>query len=335
MQFAWPEAFYLLGLVPGLGAFFWWTARRKRRAEKMLGGGGLFDRLTRHVSPVRERVKLLLLLTAVFFLVLAIARPQWGQGAQEVVAHGVDVFLVIDTSFSMDATDVAPSRMARARYIASGLMDRLQGNRVGLVAFSGSAFVACPLTFDYGAARIFLDTVDTGVVPEPGTDIAEAIRGAERGFVARDSKYRVIVLLTDGEQQSGDVLEVAKKARDEGIVIHAVGVGTPRGEPIPVRNERGEVTDYVRDEAGQPVLSRLDETTLSEIARMTNGSYHRVSTRDEEIESVASQILKMEGEDLESALRTRYQERFTWPLGVALALLLSDALIGRRRREAA
>jgi Ca-activated chloride channel family protein len=268
----------------------------------------------------------------VFFLVLAIARPQWGQGTDEVVAKGVDVFLVLDTSFSMDATDVAPSRMERARYIASALIDRLQGNRIGLIVFSGSAFIQCPLTLDYGAAKIFLDTVGTGVVPEPGTDILQALERASRGFVARDSKFRVVVLLTDGEETEGSALGVAKKAREEGIVIHTIGVGTPGGEPIPVRNENGDVTDYIRDESGQPVLSRLGEETLSKIALETGGKYFRISEQDQEIDEIASLVAGMEGEELESQLFRRFQERFYWPLGFALSFLLAESLVPRERR---
>ena len=190
-----------------------------------------------------------------------------------------------------------------------------------------------PLTLDYGAVRIFLDTVTTGIVPEPGTNIVQAIEAAKRGFVSRNSKHKVIVLLTDGEQQTGDVISVAEQARDEGIVIHTIGVGTPGGEPIPVLNERGEVSDYVRDESGQPVVSRLDEETLSELALTTGGKYFRVSGQDEEIEGIGTLIMGMEGEDLESQLFTRYQERFYWPLAIALTLLVVDTVLSRQQRE--
>ena len=333
MQFATPDAFYLWLLLPALAWFLVWSKKRRRKAIEKLGELALLDRLSLRVSATRDRVKPALVGAAVFFLVLALARPQWGQGEQEVFARGVDVFLVLDTSFSMDATDVAPSRMERARYIASQLMDRLQGNRLGLVVFSGTSFVQCPLTLDYGAARIFLDIVATGIIPEPGTNIVQAIEAAKRGFVSRNATHRVIVLLTDGEQQSGDVLAVAEEARQDGIVIHAVGVGTPGGEPIPVRNERGEVSDYVRDAEGQPVLSRLDEKTLSELALVTGGEYFRVSEKDEEIEGIASLVMGMEGADLESQLFTRYRERYYWPLALALAFLLADTLLAREQRE--
>jgi Ca-activated chloride channel family protein len=332
MQFAAPDAFYGLLLLPALLGFLLWSNRRRARAAERLGEPGLIGRLALGVSRARDRWKASLLLVSVFFLVLAIARPQWGQGTDEVSARGVDVFLVLDTSFSMDATDVAPSRMERARYIASALIEKLRGNRVGLIVFSGTAFVQCPLTLDYGAARIFLDTVGTGVVPEPGTDILQALEAASRGFVARDSKFKVVVLLTDGEETEGSAVGVAQKARDEGIVIHTVGVGTPGGEPIPMRNENGEVTDYIRDDSGQPVLSRLDEETLSRIAFETGGEYFRISERDQEIEKIAGLISGMEGEELESQLFRRYQERYYWPLGFALSFLLAEALLPRERK---
>jgi Ca-activated chloride channel family protein len=332
MQFADSDAFYWLLLLPALVGFFSFAARRRKGLVSTLGEPALVERLSPGVSRLRERVKSALVLSGIFFLVLALARPQWGQGADEVVARGVDVFLVLDTSFSMDATDVAPSRLERARYIADELMNRLRGNRIGLIVFSGSAFTQCPLTLDYGAAKIFLDKVTTGVVPEPGTDIVRALEAAERGFAAESSQFKVVVLLTDGEQNDGNAVKAAEAARERGILIHTVGVGTPGGEPIPVRNERGEVADYVRDESGQPVLSRLDEETLSRIALTTGGKYFRISERDSEIEEIASLVSGMEGAELESKLFRRFQERYYWPLGVALLLLVVDTAVSRRRR---
>jgi Ca-activated chloride channel family protein len=332
MQFATPSAFYGLLLLPALVFFLVWSGRRKGKAGQQFAEPSLLERLSLGVGRGRDRWKASLLLVGVFFIVLAIARPQWGQGTDEVVARGVDVFIVLDTSFSMDATDVAPSRMERARYIASALVERLQGNRIGLIVFSGTAFVQCPLTLDYGAAKIFLDTVGTGVVPEPGTDILQALEAASRGFVARDSKFKVAVLLTDGEETEGSAVGVAEKARDEGIVIHTVGVGTPGGEPIPVKNESGDVTDYIRDDSGQPVLSRLGEETLSRIALETGGKYFRISEQDQEIDEIAGLVAGMEGEELESQLFRRFQERYYWPLSFALLFLLAEALVPRERR---
>ena len=333
MQFANPSSFYLLLFLPALVAFFIWSGRHKRKTAARLGDMDLIGKLSASASPLQDRVKSALLLLSFFFFVLALARPQWGQKTEEVVRSGVDVFVALDTSFSMDATDVVPSRLEKARHIASELMDRLQGNRIGLIVFAGGAFVQCPLTLDYGAARIFLDAVSTGVVPEPGSNIARALEAARRGFVAKESKFKVILLLTDGEQHEGDPVAAAGKAREEGIVIHAVGVGTPGGDPIPVHDERGAVVDYKRDESGQPVLSRLDEDSLGRIALTTGGKYFRATDRESEVEEIAELVAGMEGKELTSKMFTRYEERFYWPLGIAILFLIAETVIPRRRRQ--
>jgi Ca-activated chloride channel family protein len=334
MQFANLSAFYLLWLVPLLGILFVWSGRRKRKAAAQFADLDLVAKLAPRVSPPLDRLKTALFLCAIFFLVLALARPQWGEKEEQVVRSGVDIFLAIDTSLSMAATDVVPSRMEKARHVASALIEELQGNRIGLIVFAGGAFVQCPLTLDYGAARIFLDAIETGIVPELGTNIARALEAARRGFVAKESKYKVVILLTDGEQHEGDPTTVADKARDEGVVIHAVGVGTPGGDPIPIRNSQGEVVDYKRDQAGQPVLSRLDEETLSRVAMATDGKYFRATDQEGEVEEIADLVNAMEGKELQSKLFTQYEERFYWPLGIAILFLAGESAVPRRRGAA-
>jgi len=333
MQFANLSALHLLWLVPLLGVLFLWSGRRKRKAVAAFGDRDLVAKLARAVSPARDRIKSGLVLGGVFFLVLALARPQWGQRTEEVVRSGVDVFIALDTSLSMAATDVAPSRLEKARHIASSLIDHLEGNRVGLIVFAGSAFVQCPLTLDDGAARIFLDAVTTGAVPEAGTNVASALEAARRGFVSKETKYKVVILITDGEQHEGDPLAVTEQAREEGVVIHTVGVGTAAGDPIPIRNSQGEITDYKRDEAGQPVLSRLDEDSLGRIALASGGKYFRASDDETEVEEIADLVASMESKELTSQLFTRYEERYYWPLGFALALLIAESAIPRGRRR--
>ena len=337
MQFANLSALYFLWLVPLLGALYLWSARRKRKATAAFGDQSLMAKLSQSLSPVRDRLKSGLVLAGVFFLVLALARPQWGERTEEVVRTGVDVFIALDTSLSMDATDVAPSRLEKARHMAANLIDRLQGNRVGLIVFAGSAFVQCPLTLDDGAVRIFLDSVSTGAVAATGTNVASAIDAARRGFVSKESKYKVVVLLTDGEHHEGDPMEVAEQARQEGVVIHTVGVGTAAGDPIPIRNSQGEITDYKRDEAGQPVLSRLDEDSLARIALASGGEYFRASDGETEVEEIAELVVSMESKELTAQLFTRYEERYYWPLGFAVAFLIAESAIprGRRRKKEA
>ena len=337
MQFANLSALYFLWLVPLLGALFLWSVRRKRKATAAFGDQSLMAKLSQSVSPVRDRLKSGLVLAGVFFLVLALARPQWGERTEEVVRTGVDVFIALDTSLSMDATDVAPSRLEKARHMAANLIDHLQGNRVGLIVFAGSAFVQCPLTLDDGAVRIFLDSVSTGAVAATGTNVASAIDAARRGFVSKESKYKVVVLLTDGEHHEGDPMEVVEQARQEGVVIHTVGVGTAAGDPIPIRDSQGEITDYKRDEAGQPVLSRLDEDSLIRIALASGGEYFRAGDEETEVEEIAELVASMESKELTAQLFTRYEERYYWPLGFAVAFLIAESAIprGRRRKKEA
>ena len=329
MQFANLSALYLLWLVPALVALSIWSGRRKRRAITVFGDAELVSKLSRAVSPLLDKLKGGLILATAFFLVLAIARPQWGEKTEEVVRSGVDVFIAVDTSLSMAATDIVPSRMEKARHLAAALAKQLQGNRVGLIVFAGSAFVQCPLTLDDGAVMIFLDAVGTGVVPEAGTNVASAIDAARRGFVSKESKHKVVILLTDGEQHEGESADVARKAREEGVVVHTIGVGTAAGDPIPIRNSKGEITDYKRDAAGQPVLSRLDEQSLGRVALATGGKYFRATDRETEVEEIGELIASMESKELRSQLFTRYEERFYWPLGFAIVFLIADTAIPR------
>ena len=234
----------------------------------------------------------------------------------------MDVLFALDTSFSMDARDVPPSRMERARYIAASLLDQLAGNRVGIVAFSGAAFTQCPLTHDLAAVRTLLAGIATGAVESPGTNLAAMVEEAVRAFERQESRHRVVVLLTDGQQDDlrvTPVAEVAGRASGAGVLILAVGVGTSSGATIPVAAESGPT--LMRDGAGAPIVSRLDAAALSELAARTGGSYFEVSPDDREIRAIAGRIGRMEGAELGDQVATRYRERFWIPLGGAAAAL--------------
>ena len=262
------------------------------------------------------------------FLLTAAARPQWGREEREVTLAGVDVILAIDTSFSMDARDVAPSRMERARYIAASLLERLPGNRVGIVAFSGTAFTSCPLTPDLGAVRTLLAGVATGAVESPGTNLAAMMEEAVRAFEREESAARVVVLLTDGQQDDlrlTPVAEVAETANAAGITVLAVGVGTSGGATIPVPADGGPT--LMRDSAGSPIVSRLDTDTLSRLAALTGGAFHEVSPDDREIEGVAGRIAGLAGGELGEEVVRRYREQFWIPVGLAAAALFAYGVL--------
>lgn len=334
MRFGTPAALFLLLLFPLGAALVYGAVRRGRRVLGRFGTRA--PALVEGGNGTRRRVRDLLLLGAVLLLGTAAARPQWGRQEQEVTLVGVDVVLAMDTSFSMDARDVAPSRMERARYIAGELLDRLVGNRVGIVAFSGTAFTQCPLTHDLGAVHTLLSGIATGAVESPGTNLAAMIEEAARAFERQESRHRVVVLLTDGQQDDlrvAEIAEVARTATDHDIVVLPVGVGTPAGATIPAASEAGPT--LMRDAGGSPIVSRLDRAALSELAALTGGVFFEVSSDDREIEGLTARIAGIEGGELGAQISRRYHERFWIPAGLAVAAMTAAGLAGpsRRRRD--
>ena len=334
MRFGAPAALALLLLFPLAGALLYWGVRRGRTALTRFGTRA--PALVERGNRTRRRFRELLLLAAVFLLATAAARPQWGREEQEVTLVGVDVVLAIDTSFSMDARDVAPSRMERARYIAGRLLDRMVGNRVGIVAFAGTAFTQCPLTHDLAAVRTLLAGIATGAVESPGTSLAAMIEEAARAFERQESRHRVVVVLTDGQQDDlriTSVADIAQTASAQEIVVLPVGVGTPGGGTIPATSDSGPT--LMRDAAGTPIVSRLDRASLSELAALTGGVYFEVSSDDREIDGIAARIGGMEGGELGARISRRYRERFWIPAGLAVAALIGAGCVApaaRRRR---
>jgi len=335
MRFAAPEYLWLLLGLPVLVALFVMSFRRRRRALEAFGDLGLVRRLAASASLERRAVKAGLVALASFFLVLALARPQWGSRLETVTRRGEDVIVAVDTSLSMLAEDVKPNRMAQARAAVGTLIDLLQGDRIGIVAFSGRAYVACPLTLDYAAAGLFVDLLDPELIPVHGTAIAEAIRTSIRAFQGNDRRYRVLILITDGEDHEGDVEAAARAAASEGIVVYAVGIGGTAGEPIPLRNARGDVVGYKEDRDHRKVTSRLGESALESIALTTGGKYYRSTPEGNELRAIYKEIAGMDQKALSARLHTAYEERYQLPLAAAVLLLLLEAAVPERRRAAA
>jgi len=336
MRFGSPEFLHLLWLVPLIAGFFFLVQRRRRIRLERFAGHELLGRLSRSAGGERTVIRYLLFLLALTFLILAASRPMWGTRINEVARRGVDVIIAMDTSLSMDAEDIKPSRLRKAKLEMSGLVDRLRGDRVGLVAFAGTAFVQCPLTLDHSAAKMFLEIMDTGLIPRPGTALGRAIDTSAEAFRSRERKYKVLVLLTDGEDHEGDPVAAARAAAEEGVVIHTVGIGSPAGEPIPMRDEQGKISGYKKDRGGEVVTSRLDEETLRAIAGATGGLYVRATQGEVELDTLVAEIAGMEKRELQSRMHAGLEERFQYPLALALLLLtawLAIPDLGRRRRS--
>lgn len=335
MRLAEPFYLWALLILPVFWLFYLWLEGRRKRALSRFGDLGLIGRLAEGFSPRARRWKQALILLAVALMVLALARPQWGKKMEMVRREGLDLIVAIDVSASMLAADMPPSRLAKAKSETAGLIDLLKGDRIGLVVFSGDAYVQCPLTLDYSAAKMFLANIDYGAVPKAGTAVGEAIRRAVSAFVQKERKYKVLLLITDGEDtHESDPLAAAEEAHKAGVKIYTIGVGTPAGEPIPVRNSAGQVSGYKKDESGQVVMSRLDEATLQEIAVKTGGKYYRATAGELELDKIFDDISKMERKELTGKFLARWEERFGVFLAVALALLCVEFLLNERRRVA-
>jgi Ca-activated chloride channel family protein len=245
--------------------------------------------------------------------------------------EGVEVMVALDVSASMMAEDIKPNRLARAKLTIEELMGHLGGNEIGLVVFSGAAFVQFPLTADVNTARAFLDSAGPWSISRPGTALSEAIHVALEGFPEERATSRVILLLTDGESHEGDPLAAAREATQQDVIIHAIGFGSPRGEPVPIRDANGALVGYKRDEQDQTILSRLDEVTLQQVAVETGGLCFRASAAGQEVDAIVDAIARLETGEREGQFETEGVERSEWFAGGAVLALVAGLLIPDRR----
>ncbi|MCX7045889.1 MAG: VWA domain-containing protein [Candidatus Sumerlaeota bacterium] len=337
MRFEYDKILFLLFTLPLMGLFFWWVLQRKRRLLERFAGVKVIERLIETTSRRKQIAKMAGLGLAIAFIIIALARPQWGAHTRPIEKKGVDIMIAIDTSRSMLARDIPPNRLTRAKQELRGLIRRMRGDRVGIVVFAGTAFVQCPLTLDYGLAMDILDGINENTVPVQGTAIGTAVRMATQAFRRASSentkldqtKVRgVLVLLTDGEDQGTDPLGAADEAAKEKIQIYAIGIGTPQGNPIP------QGGDFKKDPEGNPVNTRLNPETLEKIALKTGGKYiEGKPSGDLELEEVYSSISQLDKKLEESKTYTIYEERFAWFLLIA-ALLLAWELTQNDRQKA-
>lgn len=349
MRIGRPESLWLLWLVPAAAAFCLYGFRRKRRLLARFASPELLPRLAGGVSRPRQAGKALLVLVGLAAALLSLAGLQYGFAWEEVQRRGVDLVVALDVSNSMRVEDAEAggrlSRLERARREIVDLLRLAEGDRVGLVAFAGTAFVECPLTLDYGAAEIFLSALDTDLIPVQGTALADAIRtslrtfeglGAFEGLEGTGEKAagggsRAILLITDGEDHEGDVMAAAEEAKAAGVKIFAIGIGRDEGAPIPAPDG-----GFRRDQRGEVILSRLDEPTLQKIALATGGRYVRSVTGDVDLEQIYAQGIKatLEDRELGTRRRQRWHDRFQWALALALAALMLEPLVPERVRAA-
>ncbi len=311
--------------------FYVWAARARRAAMERFAHKELLEQLSSRLDYGKRFLKTLLMILAVAFIIFALMRPQWGFHWEEVKRKGVDILIALDTSKSMLAEDVKPSRFQRSKLAIRDLVRRLKGDRIGLIAFSGSAFLQCPLTLDYGGFLLSLDNTGIDTIPKGGTSITSAIREAIKSYEGGQKKYKVLVIITDGEDHEGDPEQAAEEARKDGIAIFCIGIGTKEGDIIPVTDESGQKS-YLKDNQGNVVKSRLDETSLQKIALKTGGVYVRATNAEFGLDMIyRDRISKMEKRELETKMNKHYEERFQLFLWIALLLLAVEYCISENK----
>ncbi len=333
MQFANADILYWTFALVGLAALLFFGSKARQRGVFLF----VEKKLLNDISPFWDRGAVIwknVLIVTVFLLsIIALARPQWGFEWQEVRREGIDILLIIDTSKSMLAADVKPNRLERTKLAVKDLIQKLNGDRIGLIAFAGDAFLACPLTVDYSGFMLALDDLSTNTIPRGGTNIGEAIKEAIRGYEKDASKYKAIIVVTDGDNLEGDPLLVAKKAKEAGIKIYCVGIGTKDGELIQIRNDKGEL-EFLKDSSGNFVKSRLNEDLLQQIALTTDAAYVRASGAEFGLDVIyEKELSKLEKRDFKEKKEKKYFERFQIPLGVAIFLLVLETCLNTRKRK--
>jgi Ca-activated chloride channel family protein len=327
-----PYYLYLLISVPLLlsgGLWLWWW---QRRSQRKFGDREMLKRLAPERSKVKPIVKLIIMLLVFASLSLALVNPKVGSKLETVKREGVDIVFALDVSKSMLVGDVQPDRLLKARQIISRTLDNLVSDRVGMIIYAGRAYPQLPITTDYDAARMFLNSANSDLIPSQGTAIAEAIELASEYFDDEDQKNRLLVILTDGEDHEEGYQEAARAAAERGIRIISVGIGTRRGGPIPeMRN--GQMVGYKKDRSGEVVISHLHPEVLQEIASLTKGEYLDGSSTRKTVEGIMSVINEMEKKEFEAQLFADYEDQFQWFLGLALLLLVMDIFILDRKTQ--
>lgn len=331
VKFSYLWLIWFLPLIPLVWGLQWRFRRNQKRALEEYAGKNLYPRLLEDSQLSRKRRKQQLLLLALCFIGLALIGPKMGRKLREVKRKGVDIIIAFDTSISMNAEDVKPNRLMRAKYETGKFINQLRGDRVGLVAFAGISYLQCPLTLDYSAAKLFLDVIDTGVIGTQGTAIADALETALKAFKTKEKKHKVIIVISDGEDHEGNLDAVMETVKDEGVVVYSVGVGSLTGAPIPMVNSKTGEFEFKRDRTNRVVTTALEESTLREIAALSGGKYYNLSTDADVFTKIYNEILQMERKDIRSHEYTDYQERYQLLLVIGIGLYLISLIMSEKR----
>lgn len=327
-----PEMTWLLLLVPVILLLYLSMRRWKNKSMQKFGDQRLVRRLFPDVSITRPAIKFILILTAFIFLVAGITGPLIGSRLEEVKRKGADLIIALDVSNSMLAEDLRPSRLERARQAISRLIDRLEGDRIGIVVFAGDAYMQLPVTTDYGAAKLFLASIEPDMIPKQGTAIGAAIDLASEAFADTTRKHSAIIIISDGENHEDDAVDAAKNAAGQGIRIYTVGMGSSEGAPIPVYNN-GVKVGYRQDQNGNTILSKMNPAMLSEVAEAGKGRFVRAGGNDDGLDAVLKELDALDKKEFKAKMYTDYENQFQYFIGFGLFLLLLEFALGERKSK--
>ena len=330
-RFAHPEYFYLMLVIPAFVVLFILSRLNRLRSLRLFGDRALIAQLMPSASGNRPFIKFTVWMLALAFIIGALAQPQFGSKLVTSKRKGVELIIALDVSNSMMAEDIKPNRLERAKRAIAKLTERLRNDKIGLIVFAGQAYVQLPITTDYVSAKLFLDAINTGIVPVQGTAIGAAIQMAVKSFTPQFTGSKAVIVITDGENHEDDAIGAAKEALEKKIIVHTIGMGLPQGAPIPVGGAGSR--DFLKDKQNNIVVTKLDENMLTQIATTGGGTYIRANNAEVGLNNLFNEIEKMEKSELNSRDYSEYNDQFPLFLTLALVLILIDFMILDRKNK--
>lgn len=331
LRFGNSEFLWGLILIPILTLFYVWSRIARKRALRRFGSEDILKFLMPFASRSRPMFKFFTLMLALAFVIVGLARPQYGSKLKKVKREGIELIIALDVSNSMMAEDIQPNRLERSKMAISRLVDKLKDDKIGLIVFAGDAYTQLPITTDYNSAKLFLNSVNTQIVPKQGTAIGAAINLAMRSFTPDSKANKAIIVITDGENHEDDAVAAAKSAVENGMIVHTIGMGLPQGSPIPVL--RNGAKEYLKDNAGNVVITKLDETKLEQIAAAGDGVYVRANNAQVGLNTLFDEINKLDKTELESLVYSDYEDQFQYFFAIAMILILIEFFILERKNR--
>lgn len=326
-----PDYLFLLIIIPVLAFISLIIGKRRKKAIAKFGNPDLLEPLMPNASTIRPIIKFYLMLMALIAIIFTLAGPQFGSKLETVKRKGIEIMIALDVSNSMNAQDIQPSRLDRAKRAIYQLVNKLQNDKVGLIVFAGQAYTQLPITTDYPSAKMFISSINTGIITTQGTAIGTAINRCMNSFSSQEDINRAIIVITDGENHEDDAVGAAKAAMQKGIKVYTVGMGLPKGAPIPIPGEGKN--NFMKDREGNVVISKLNENMLLEIAKAGDGEFISANNIRKGMNDLVDHLSKLEKSEMEAKIYTDYENQFQYIAAIALLLLLIDFIVLERQNK--